>query len=222
MPFSAKTLDFLFENRINDSKSWFTEHKEDYENYVKKPFKEFTERTLPLIREIDGQIGTVRISRIYRDARYAKGKSVFRENMWCTFGRTRDLYKSLPCFYFNISQKGMEYGCGFYCAASDTMDAFRRLIIDDSMAFISAKNAFEEQDVFTFYGEMYKRNRFPDESEEKRIWLNRRDIGLSALSTDFDMLFSDKLPEKISEDFNKIAPIYELFMKAEEMSDRRK
>ncbi len=28
MPFSKKSLDFLFENRLNDSKEWYNEHKD--------------------------------------------------------------------------------------------------------------------------------------------------------------------------------------------------
>lgn len=222
MPFSPKTLDFLFENRLSDSKAWFTEHKEDYENYVKKPMKEFTEAVLPLMQEIDEQIGTVRISRIYRDARYAKGKSIFRENMWCTFGRTRELYMSLPSFYFDISPNGIEYGCGFYCASSDTMDAFRKLILEDNIAYISANSAFSGQDIFELYGDVYKRNHFPNESEEKCFWLNRKGVGLTASSQDWDIIFSGGLPEKIAEDYKKITPVYDLFMKACEIANSEK
>lgn len=216
MPFSAKTLDFLFENRMNDSKAWFTEHKEDYIRLVKEPFIEFTEALKPYIADIDSQMNTVRISRIYRDARFAKGRSVFRENMWCTFSRVRDLYKALPAFYFDISANGFEYGCGYYTASAESMDALRKLIISDNAAFAAALEAYNSQDIFELYGDMYKKNHFPGESEEKCFWLNRKTIGLTALSTDWELLFSDRLAEKIGEDFKKAAPVYDLFMKAEE------
>ena len=91
MPFSPQTIDFLTMNRLNDSKTWFNEHKGDYRRFVAEPFREFTEKLLPEMQKIDPLINSVRISRIYRDARYSRGKSVFRENMWCTFGRTREL-----------------------------------------------------------------------------------------------------------------------------------
>lgn len=218
MPFSPQTLDFLFENRLNDSKSWFTEHRGEYNSYIAEPFKEFTEALTPAIKKIDGQISCVKISRIYRDARYARGKSVFRENMWCTFGRVRDLYKSLPAFYFDISEKGFEYGCGFYTASTETMNNMRSLILNGSPYFTAALEAFNSQKVFELYGDMYKRAKFPDESAEKQNWLNRKTIGLFALSKDWDMLFSEKLPEKIAADFTSIAPVYDFFIKAEEMS----
>ena len=43
MPFSPQTIDFLTMNRLNDSKLWFNEHKDDYRRFVSEPFREFTE-----------------------------------------------------------------------------------------------------------------------------------------------------------------------------------
>lgn len=221
MPFSPQTLDFLFKNRLNDSRSWFSDHRDEYNNYVANPFKEFTEALTPAMKNIDELISYVKISRIYRDARYARGKSIFRENMWCTFSRGKDLYKSLPAFYFDISEKGFEYGCGFYVASAETMNDMRSLILNDSPYFTAALEAFNSQNIFELYGDMYKREKYPDESEEKRNWLNRKTIGLSALSKDWDMLFSDKLAEKIAADFSAVSPVYDFFMKAEEQSADR-
>ncbi|MCI7766969.1 MAG: DUF2461 domain-containing protein [Oscillospiraceae bacterium] len=218
MPFSPRTLDFLFENTLNDSKSWFNEHRNDYNEFVLAPFKEFTEALTPAVKKIDENISQVKISRIYRDARYSKGKSIFRENMWCTFGRCRDLYKALPAFYFDISGNGFEYGCGFYVASSETMNNMRSMILSGSPHFAAALEAYKNQDVFELYGDKYKRSKYPDESEEKCDWLNRKTIGLSALSKDWELLFSDRLYEKIAADFAVIAPIYSFFLMAEEMS----
>lgn len=217
MPFSPKTLDFLVENRMNDSKLWFNEHKADFEKYVKIPFKEFTDKLTGYINEIDPDIDKIHIARIYRDTRFSKGKSIYRENMWVSFSRAKDLYKSLPAFYFDISAQGFEYGCGYYCASTEMMEAMRTLIKNDTPVYAAAQEAFDSQDIFELYGDMYKRNRFPEESEVKCQWLNRKTIGLTALSKDWDMLFSDKLAEKVGNDLKSIAPVYDLFMKAGEM-----
>lgn len=222
MPFSPSTLDFLFENRLNDSKSWFNEHREDYNNYVAKPFKEFTEALTPAMQNIDSLISHVRVSRIYRDARYSRGKSIFRENMWCTFSRTHDLYKSMPSFYFEISGNGFDYGCGYYIAATESMNDLRSLILNDSQYFTAALEAFEAQSTFDLYGDMYKRDRYPAESDIKKNWLNRKTIGISARSKDWELLFSDRLADKIAADFESVAPIYDLFLKAEEFSAENK
>lgn len=218
MPFSAKSLDFLFENMLNDSKTWFGDHKEDYRKYVTEPFAEFVTDLTDTMLEIDDKFicNPKKISRLYRDARYAKGKSIFRDYVWYSFCRPYEGHKCLPEFYFSISPRGFDYGCGYYAASSDTMESIRSLILSDDKSFKAALKAYKNQDVFELYGDLYKRNRYPDESEDKQNWLNRRSMGLSCESKDFDMLFSDKLAEKIAVDFKAIAPIYKFFVHAEE------
>ena len=40
MAFSAKTLDFLFENRLQDSRDWFLDHKDTYQAVLLEPMKD--------------------------------------------------------------------------------------------------------------------------------------------------------------------------------------
>ena len=218
MPFSAGSLDFLFENMLNDSKTWYNDHKEDYRQLVTEPFAKLIDDLTGAMLEIDGKFvcNPKKISRLYRDARYAKGKSIFRDYVWYSFCRPYEGHKTLPEFYFSISPRGFDYGCGYYAASSDTMDSIRNLIISDDKSFKAALKAYKDQDVFELYGELYKRNHYPDESEEKQNWLNRRSMGISCESKDFDLLFSDRLAEIIAEDFTAIAPIYKFFLYAEE------
>lgn len=218
MAFSAKSLDFLFENMLNDSKLWFTEHKEDYRRYVTEPFEEFIADITGTMLEIDGKFvcDPKKISRLYRDARYAKGKSIFRDYVWYSFCRPYDGHKCLPEFYFSISPRGYSYGCGYYSAGTDTMNMIRSLILSGDKSFKAALAAYKKQDIFELYGDMYKRDRYPDESEDNRNWLNRRNMGLSCDSSDFDTLFSNSLADKVAADFKAIAPVYRFFIYAEE------
>lgn len=219
MPFSAKSLDFLFENMLNDSRIWFNDHKEDYKQLVTEPFAQLIADLTDTMLEIDDKFvcSPKKISRLYRDARYARGKSIFRDYVWYSFCRPYEGRKTLPEFYFSISPRGFDYGCGFYSASSDTMDSYRQLILADDKSFKAALKAYKAQDVFELYGELYKREHYPEESAEKRDWLNRRSMGVSCESKDFDLLFSDRLAEKAAEDFKAIAPIYKFFLHAEEM-----
>ena len=58
MPFSAKTLDFLFENRLHDSRIWFEEHKEEYQKQVLFPLQELVRQLTPHVLKIDSQFTT--------------------------------------------------------------------------------------------------------------------------------------------------------------------
>lgn len=221
MPFSAKTPEFLFENHAHDSKEWFHEHKSDYENYVKEPFKELVLQLEPIISKIDDKISCdpKRLSRIYRDARYSKGQSIFRNYAWYTFSRTREEATSAPCLYFGVSPAGFQYGCGYYHAPTASMNAMRKLILNGDNSFTAAKNAYKEQQVFVLEGEMYKKDHYPEQPEENRLWLNRRNIWLGCDSSDFKTLYSKNLYKKIGSDFLQIAPIYNFLMKAEQIRE---
>lgn len=217
MPFSQQTIDFLFENRLHDSKPWFLEHKQDYERYVKQPFAELINALAPTMAKIDREIicDPKKLSRIYCDARYAK-ESIFREEVWYTFSRPRaSAYDGHPGFWFSIRPGGITYGCGYYCADSAVKDAVRSMIIADDPAFKAAFMALSGQRIFSQYGELYKKNHFPDQPPEKCDWLNRKEFGVMYATDDPQIMFGEGLAQRVARDFKKIAPLYEFYVKAE-------
>lgn len=216
MPFSQQSIDFLFENRLHDSKAWFTEHKADYESLVKQPMAQLVLDLAPTMMKIDKYIicDPKKISRIYRDARMHPD-SIFRDHIWYSFGRPRDARNPAPEFYFSIGAGGMSFGCGYYCARPAVMQAVRELILADDDSFKAAFLAVKKQKSFQLFGEPYKRNRYPDQPPEKCDWLNRRGLGLSGELTDPEIMFTDKLSKHVAREFKKIAPVYDLYMKAE-------
>lgn len=216
MNFTQQSIDFLFENRLHDSREWFREHKADYQSLVVEPMKALIEETAPTIHKIDPliEINPNRISRIYRDMRLSPD-SIFRDHIWYTFSRTREQYQSLPGFYFSVGASGISYGCGYYCASARSMQALRSLIIAGDESFKAAFLAVEKQKTFEMYGDMYKRSKFPEQPAELRSWLDRKSIGLSFDTADPEIMFSEKLAQRVARDFRKIAPFYEFCMKAE-------
>lgn len=217
MPFSGKTFEFLFDNFANNSKVWYNAHKSDYEEYVKAPFRQFVSDITPAMLEIDSEFicDPARISRLYRDARYVRDGTIFRDHIWYIFGRTKEQYHSLPSFWFSLSPAGISCGCGYYCASSESLEAVRRLILENDVDFQKAKSACNSQKFFKLCGNMYKKDRFPNASDEDKQWLNRRDIYIEGKSNDFKLICSDNLYKKIAEHFKKIAPAYNFLLKAE-------
>ncbi|MCH5325522.1 MAG: DUF2461 domain-containing protein [Eubacterium sp.] len=215
MNFSQQTLDFLFENRLHDSKAWFTEHKDDYKKYVIQPFSELLLALQPTMTKIDSStvVDPKKISRIYKDARYSHD-SVFRDDVWYNFSRCVGSDVA-PTYYIVIGRGQLEYGCGFYAAGSAIMETMRNMIINDDPVAKKALSAYKKQDTFTLCGDMFKRNRFADYSAEKQDWLNRKSIFLSYTTNDGSIIFDPQLWQRIAEDFIKVKPIYQLFVKAQ-------
>ena len=94
MPISEKTLQFLWENRIKNSRDWYTEHKNEFQEFVLVPMIELVEQLQKPLYEIDPLLIVVpkigkSISRVYRDIRFSKDKTLYRDIMWCVFARDK-------------------------------------------------------------------------------------------------------------------------------------
>ena len=214
MPITEKAIEFLYENRFRNNKEWYDSHKPDYNEYVRSPLRDMIDKLTPTMLEIDSQLmGSM--SRVRRDTRFTHDKSMYRENMWIVFQRDSRTNTILPAFFFDFSPHGFSYGCGYYTLTSDRLEAMRKLILRDDKTFIEAQNAFENQSVFIFEGESYKRDHYPNESDVKRNWLNRKNFDFTHRSDDFDLLFSDELTDKIANDFKLLTTIYNFFATAE-------
>lgn len=219
--FTQHTLDFLFENKLHDSKEWFSQHKQEYTKYVTEPFREIVLELAPTMAKIDSLIicDPKKLSRIYLDARRSRG-AVFRDEMWFTFSRPReDAYDGHPGYWLAISPRGMSCGCGYYSADGAIKEQLRQMILADDPAFAAAAQAVAGQRRFAQYGELYKRRRYPEASPEKADWLERREYGVGFYTDDRDFMFAPDLAKRLSRDFLRIAPLYDFLLKAKAQAE---
>ena len=178
-PFSQKTLDFLFENRLNDSREWFSDHKKEYQALVIQPLRQLVMDLSPTMLELDPEFTTEpkvdkTICRIWRDTRYSKDPSLYRDHMWIIFKRGGRMHGTdYPGMYFEISLDGFDYGCGFYHASTAFMNNLRTRILQSDPEFQAAQEAYLSQKVFHF-----------------------------------SQLFSPDLPEMLQRDFRLLFPVY--------------
>lgn len=220
MPFSEQTFRFLVENRQQNSRAWYHAHRAEYRQYVLAPLVELVERLRPTVLSIDAQLIAEpkvgkSISRLYRDTRYTKDKSLYRDVIWTAFSRPRTERISRPGLVFEASPDGFRYGVGYYEASTQTMQAMRTLILADDPAFHKADRAYRGQDVFAMQGESYKRPRFIEQDTQTCEWLNRRNISFMHDSREFTRLYAPDLYEEIAQGFRLLTPIYAFFVAVE-------
>lgn len=165
-PFSQKTLDFLFENRLHDSREWFAQHKKEYQELVIQPLRQLVMDLSPTMLELDPEFNTEpkvdkTICRVWRDTRYTKDPSLYRDHMWILFKRGGRMHGTdHPGMYVEINQDGFSYGCGFYYASTAYMSCLRERILAGDGAFQAAQEAYLGQKVFSMEGDCYKRPRY--------------------------------------------------------------
>lgn len=216
--FTGEALRFLFENRMNNSKEWYDSHKHIYKELVYNPFCELINLLAPTMTEIDAQLITVPskiISRVRRDTRFTKDKTLYRDNSWLVFLRDKSQMSTAPCFWFEINQKGSSYGIGYYGAQTSSMAQMRDMILNSHPLFAKALKYYENQNQFKLGGEMYKRSKYPDQPENLRNWLDRKNIYFECVQNDFKLAFSEELPEVLKKAFTELKPIYDFLCMVE-------
>lgn len=219
MPFTPNAPQFLFENYTRNDKEWFREHKDIYEKEILTPFGEMITHLTPLMNEVDEKIicDPRKVSRIYRDVRIIKDGMFFRKSIWCSLMRKKERFESKPEFFFWISPDDYGWGCGYYMIPTPIMQKIRELIIARDDTAMEAIKAYEKQKKMKLGGDMYKRDRFPDEPENIKQWLNRKNIYVIYEGDDGEEYFCDDLPQRVEKDLRKIVPVYKLFIKAEQL-----
>ena len=225
MNLSPEALAFLIENAIRNDREWFQANKERFRQLVIAPLEELVSRLAPAMLELDGQlvveprVGRT-ISRVYRDTRFSKDKSLYRSAMWIVFQRDKRQYPDAPGFFFDLSPSAVRFGCGYYCASPSLMQALREMILEDNPLWLRVQDAMRDQDFFEVDGDSFKRTKYPDQPPEKRAYLDRKSLCFLHSSTDYALAFSDGLADELKRAFLALEPMYELFLRAMERQAR--
>ena len=212
--FTPEAVRFLADLRDHNNKPWFEDHKEQYQQDLLHPFQALVSELAGVMLTIDPQFITVpsvnkTISRIYRDTRFSKDKSLFRSSIWLTFKRPSIDWKEAPAYFFEITPERYRYGMGFYSASKVFMDRFRRAIREETAEFRGVTAFYREKQPFTLEGEVYKRLLAPDLPEDLQEWYQRKNFYLTVNRTPDSLLYSKALTGELLEGFSTLAPFYQ-------------
>src|SRR6266545_4721037 len=117
--FPKAALDFYDDLELDNTKSFWTAHKETYETAVKAPM-------LALTAALEEEFGPAKVFRPYRDVRFAKDKTPYKDHQ----GAYVAVAPSTG-WYVQLSAGGVYVGAGFYEAASDRLARVRAAIAED-------------------------------------------------------------------------------------------
>jgi uncharacterized protein (TIGR02453 family) len=112
---------FLFYEGLeaDNSKTYFTRHKQLYEEAVREPM-------LALTDELAAEFGPAQLFRPYRDVRFSKDKSPYKTHQ----GAFVDLMPGIG-LYVEISASGLFTAGGFYTQAADQIARYRAAVDED-------------------------------------------------------------------------------------------
>jgi len=105
----------------DNSKTYWTRNKGDYDAYVRKPL-------LAMLEELEQEFGAAKVFRPYRDVRFSNDKTPYKTHQGAVVvpeGR------GAGAWYVQISAEGLRVASGAWRLESDQVDRFRRAVSDD-------------------------------------------------------------------------------------------
>ena len=206
----------LAENRFHDSKAFYEEHKARIKAEVLDPLRMLAADLSGDMLKIDPQIVVSpttnnTVSRIRRDNRYSKDKSMYRENVWIAFMRDKKAWDCLPGFFADMSLKESVYGMGFYAATPRLMQTLRAMLDEDPAPFVKALKKARGAG-FALEGDKYARPKkeglptLVDELYNRKMW------SFEKTTNDPAFFGSSALTDTLREAFRALAPMYKLII----------
>jgi len=179
--FSHQSFSFLKNLELNNSKNWFEENRQIYQNHIINPIKDLIDDLdLFIINDIDDNLETKpvinkAISRIYRDVRFSNNKLPFKSYIGFNFRRKSSDWKYYPSFFFRIFPDGYIFGLGVMKNNPEHFSNFREKIDFDVNGFEEIiKPVFDSNNggninnnCFEILGEDYKKYQFKIDKKKK-------------------------------------------------------
>jgi uncharacterized protein (TIGR02453 family) len=115
----AEAFDFYDALVADNSKAFWTDHKDDYEAYVREPM-------LGMSAVLEPSFGSGHLYRPYRDVRFSKDKTPYKDHQGLFVESRNGLG-----WYLQISRSGLMAAGGWYTSTSEQVSRFRDAVADD-------------------------------------------------------------------------------------------
>jgi len=210
--FTPATIDFMWNLRLNNRKTWFEENKGAFQQDFQAPMKALGREVFERIQADYGDHGFIhKLSRIYKDARRVRDGEPYRCNLWFSIEKPSEEWTSTPVFWFELTPEAWRYGLGYYQAKSLTMAKFRARIDRDPKKFERLVAPLEQQDEFTLDGEEYKRKKEAP-TEKTAAWYNRKSLVLMHEQKNGEELYTPDLADRLVRGYQFLMPFYDYFI----------
>ncbi len=210
--FDESLLNFLVLLKNNNDKTWFADHKQEYEDKVRTPTLAFIEKMDHWIRLISPHYEAIpkkiggSMMRPYRDVRFSKDKSPYKTNVGIQFRHEIGKDVHAPGFYLHIEPDNVFLGVGTWHPEAESLRAIRDHIALKPDSYLDAIEHSPFKQHYELAGERLTRPPKGFDKEHKLIEeIKRKDfIGVCELDPSF--LLEGDLCEKVARLFGRAQP----------------
>lgn len=200
----------MAQNKFENSKAFYEEHKQELKDGFTIPLRQIAMVLSSQVYELDDMIVTdpVRmVSRIRRDNRYTKDKSLYRDHLWVMFMRNKHQWFNYPCMWFEVNQDFWGYGVGTYYVDAQFLELYRKALLNRPQEFLRAVKRVETTGA-NCLNSYYKKHKPGEPIPELEPYYNIKSLGYMQVRTDFKTLESEKVIEEVSKAFDEFSELY--------------
>jgi len=211
--FAPESIEFLWNIRFNNERSWFEAHKQQYLDLIQTPLRQLgAELQREVIRRHPKRQFNLHVSRIYRDARRLHGRGPYKDHMWLVLHLpAQDTDGSTaPAFYFEIAPEYYSIGMGYYSATALTMAKLRARIDRDPKPMEKLARRLNRQTNYVLEGELYRRPK-GEKGALLDPWYNRKNLALAWDRPCEGSLFERSLLEELADGVDFLMPFFDYF-----------
>lgn len=136
--FGSGAQEYFRELGKNNNKTWFEEHRSEYDTTLREPAESFIvdlgtllSRTYPGIHFDTRRNGAGSLMRINRDVRFSPDKRPYKENLGVIFWLGDGKKVEMPCFYFHIDAEQCFFFGGQHVFPKETLPRYRAAAADE-------------------------------------------------------------------------------------------
>ena len=206
--FTPAYTNFFKQLAANNHKDWFHDHKKEYEQQVKEPFKAFVGDLITAVqKEQDKELDLLpkeAIFRINRDIRFSKDKTPYKLHKSAVISRGGRKNKQYPGFYVQFGVDEYWLGGGAYWLDKENLLAVRQYLAQHPQ---KTQALLEAPQLLKFYGGIQgeQNKRLPKEfkaiQEELPIIANKQFYFMKVYEEEEELLLREDLLEWVLEHY---------------------
>jgi uncharacterized protein (TIGR02453 family) len=214
--FPRGSITFINSLRQNNNKPWFESHRNEFEQFLLEPAREFVVAMGERLRQISPGIHAIpqvdrSIFRIHRDIRFSKDKSPYKAHMGIWFWEGDRPKMECSGYYLHLEPPNLMLGVGIHMFPDSLLKPFRDSVVDPfhGPALVEAVHRVASQGSYQLGGKHYKRvprGYDPEHANAEFLLFNGLTTGVEVgLPEEF---FSNQILDYCFDKFSDMAPIH--------------
>jgi len=222
--FPQSSLNFLQDLSENNNREWFTANKDRYEQDLRDPAIELViaigtglQTHFPDVRFDTAVNGSGSLMRIYRDTRFSKDKTPYKDRIAMGFPQGDGKKMQVASFGLQISATEADLMAGIFGFDKDQLKHYRDAVVNDKtgLPLVDAVKKVQSAGDYDIGGAHYKRapRDYEMPGDERDEYLLHNGLWSSYSGIPKEVIISDEFVDIVVDHFVKMSPIQQWLAK---------